>query len=337
MPTSADPVAESAPTQARAYGFGRFITRVLVPAFLIAVTVFFGRAFGYAIYLSYFSKPVEVTVPNVTGLGVQQAQLALERAGLLLEVDETRHQEKVPRNRVTAQDPAPGQLVRRKRKVAVEVSLGPEELPVPRLMGLSLPDARRALENAHLTLGKVTITTKRQGENEGVVSQAPRAGRTVKRGSPVQLTIQTGNAARVSVPRIEGESFEKARAALSEANLAVGSVQWVLHEQYDAGTVIRQTPAAGAAAQPGSGVDCLVSAGNDYRQHSLRQRTITVRALDIFGPQEFHVSVKDPTGSYVVYEGTHYVGEKIVLQVTGVNGGEYEVVINEKMVEHGRI
>jgi eukaryotic-like serine/threonine-protein kinase len=316
---------------------GRFLSRVLIPTFLIAATVFFGRAFGYAVYLSYFEQSSEVTVPQVTGLGVEQAQALLSRAGLKLTVDEAHYQDQAPRDQVLSQDPPSGQRAKRGRTVGVEVSLGAEELPVPRLLGQSLDVARRTLENSHLNLGKVTITTQRRGATEGVVRQIPRPGHMVRRGTAVDIVFQTGETAKVTVPKLEGQTFEKAREALGLNNLSLGGVQWVLHEQYEAGLVIRQTPAAESTATPGKAVDLLISAGNDYRQHSLRQRSLQISALHQAGPQELRVTVKDPTGSYLAYEGTHFDGEKITLMVTGVNGGEYEVYINDKLIEHGRI
>lgn len=314
-----------------------FVPRVVIPIFLVVLTVYFGRAMGLAIYLNYFQLPGEVKVPAVVGKDVQEAQQLLHRLGLDLEISETKYQEQVSKNQVMTQDPAPQRSVRQGRKVAVVVSLGPEQVMVPRVMGLGMRDARMAVENAKLKVGKVTVTERRKGDPEMVVDQNPRPGKQVRKGEKVNITVNMGNVAMVKVPRFEGLSIDKVRDSAGAANLRLGSVQWVLHEQYQAGTVIRQDPPPDKAVTPGTEVDLKVSAGNDYRQHEIRQRTVVVHAPDQAGPQDIRVNVVDPTGSYIVYQGTHYAGETVTVLVTGVNGGEYEVYANDKLISRKRI
>jgi len=315
----------------------RWILRLIVPVFLVAVTGYFGVVLGTAIYLQYFHLPAEVPVPKIIGRDVQEAQRLLQRLGLELDISEAKFQEKVKKDQVMEQDPHAGRTVREGRKVAVVVSLGPEQVTVPRLTGLGMRDAEIALSNARLNLGKVTLSDRRKGDPEMVIDQNPRPGKSVKKGVKVNITINMGNVEMVKVPRFEGMMIDKVRESAGQAGLKLGSVQWILHEQYNAGTIIRQDPPPNKAVPPGTPVELKVSAGNDYRVHEIRQKQVTVVAPDAAGPQEIRIMVIDPTGSYAVYQGTHYAGEQVSVLVTGVNGGEYETYSNEKLLHRDRI
>src|SRR5205814_2355941 len=76
--------------------------------------------------------------------------------------------------------------------VTVWFSTGPEQLPVPNVVGRSLQDATAALRNAPgaFTTGVVTPTTSCTAADNGkVVSQDPGANGTAKPGAPVNLAV----------------------------------------------------------------------------------------------------------------------------------------------------
>jgi len=311
--------------------------RIIIPLFLVIVTIYFGRALGTALYLQYFTLPGDVQVPRVVGSDVKEAQLLLQRLGLELEVSETKYEENVKKNQVMAQDVEPGRNVREGRKVGVVVSLGPEQVSVPNLEGLSLRDAELTLQNGRLNLGKVTRVERKKGEPEEVLEQNPRSGKAVKKGTKVNLVVNMGEQAMVKVPRVESMMIDRVRESLGRDNLALGSVEWIIHEDYEPGTIIRQDPPPGKSVEPGTEVDLKVSASRYAPGFEVQQRFLTVRAPEQAGPQDIRVNVKDISGSYPVYQGTHYAGEHVSVAVTSIGSGEWELWINDKMTDHGRI
>jgi hypothetical protein len=64
----------------------------------------------------------------------------------------------------------------------------PGRCVVPRLRGESLSAARKALRNAHCTLGKVTRPARRDGQLV-VATQSVRAGRNLAWGAPVAVKL----------------------------------------------------------------------------------------------------------------------------------------------------
>ena len=62
---------------------------------------------------------------------------------------------------------------------------------VPRVVGQTLGRARRSIRVRHCTVGRVRYTRSPRARNK-VLSQKPRAGRRLARGSPVNLVVSRG-------------------------------------------------------------------------------------------------------------------------------------------------
>ena len=92
--------------------------------------------------------------------------------------------ERVPADRVISQEPADGRAPRGST-VALEVSKGPELLAVPDLRGRTGPQAAAALKDLELD-GRAFDLPDGQGT---VVTQSPRAGSLVRRGSVVTYYV----------------------------------------------------------------------------------------------------------------------------------------------------
>jgi serine/threonine-protein kinase len=314
-----------------------FIPRVLIPLFLVVLTVFFAKAMGFAVYDTYFSQPTMAKVPDVQGKDVQQAEDMLKKMGLQLDIQETRYQAKIPKNQVIKQDPPPQRDVREGRKVAVVVSLGPELVEVPKVTDMGVSEARIALENAKLNTGKIKRVEKNKGDPETVLEQHPAAGERVKKGTKIDLVANIGDVAKIKVPNYEGQALDKVRESITWSNLKMGEVQWIVHPSIAPGTIIRQDPPAKEAVEPNTEVDFKVSVGPDIKDQELRQKNVVVHAADETGPQEIRVTVTDGTGTYDVYQGTHYAGETVNVLVTTMGPGEYTVTDNDKLLSRKKL
>ncbi len=135
-----------------------------------------------------------------------------------------------------------------------------EGIRVPDVTGMTLDEARRALEQAGLKLGALTPdasdTTAPQGT---VLSQDPAAGASVDKGSAVDIVVAgSGN---VVVPDLVGLSQTDAEAAIAAAGLALESVLEDYSPDVPPGSVVEQTPAAGSSVPYGTAVTISVSRG----------------------------------------------------------------------------
>jgi beta-lactam-binding protein with PASTA domain len=131
---------------------------------------------------------------------------------------------------------------------------------VPNLAGLSLSDATTTLDKAGLELGEVVYTTELPaGAKDGeVVGQLPPAGEQVDKGTKVDVIVAR-SAQTATVPNVVGMTSDEAAKSLSDAGFTAKPVS--VESDADKGTVVDQSPKAGATAATGSEVTVMVSAG----------------------------------------------------------------------------
>ncbi len=150
---------------------------------------------GRTVSLVVSKGPELVTVPDVRGRHRQEAANLLENAGLGVDVSE-RYDETVAQGYVIEQQPGRGTRVAGGSRVYLVVSKGPPPppFPMPDLVGSSVEDARRTLDQARLRVGRVTSTLS--GFPAGLVAeQSPAAGLRVREGEAVDLVVSQGCAA----------------------------------------------------------------------------------------------------------------------------------------------
>jgi serine/threonine-protein kinase len=196
-----------------------------------------------------------VAVPNVKSLTVEEATLALTEAGLLVGTQTPQADDNAPKGTIIGQDPAAGELIELGQAVNLIVSAGKDQTGVPDLVGLtSSEDARLALTEARLVLGKVTPEDSDKPEGT-VIEQDPPANTSVDIGTLVSITVSSG---KVPVPNVVGATQTDAKNTLLNAGFLVE----VVFEDNGAvaeNTVIAQNPIADTVALKGTTVVIKVS------------------------------------------------------------------------------
>ena len=128
---------------------------------------------------------------------------------------------------------------------------------MPDLTGVDEATAKRLAESSGLEL---QVFYAYSAASEGYVSgQSPDSGKEVPRGQTVYATVSLGSGLQ-SVPRLTGMQQEQALDTLTAQGFAEGTITVVPSEMMR-GTVLAQSPEAGASAQIGSGVSLTVSGG----------------------------------------------------------------------------
>ena len=199
--------------------------------------------------------PETVAVPNVKSQTIEEATLALTDVGLVVGTQTPQADDNAPKGTIIGQDPAAGELIELGQAVNLIVSAGKDQTSVPDLVDLaSSEDARLALTEARLVLGKVT--PKDSDKPEGtVIAQDPEANTSVDIGTLVSITVSSG---KVPVPNVVGATQTDAKNTLLNAGFLVE----VVFEENGAvaeNTVISQSPAADAVTLKGTTVTIKVS------------------------------------------------------------------------------
>jgi beta-lactam-binding protein with PASTA domain/tRNA A-37 threonylcarbamoyl transferase component Bud32 len=125
--------------------------------------------------------PAPVPVPDVTGKTFDEASAALTGAGFTVARADD-FSDTVDKDKVIGTDPAANQGANRGAQVTVHMSKGPEMIPVPNLVGLSLEAAQ-----AQLQAKGFEVDTQSYLPGRLVRAQSPAANTSVTKGTKVTL------------------------------------------------------------------------------------------------------------------------------------------------------
>jgi beta-lactam-binding protein with PASTA domain len=205
----------------------------------------------------------------------------------------------------------------------------PREVNIPKVVGFKQEEAVAVLQTAGL---KQEVVAEKYDEKvpEGVViSMEPQAGRLVKVGRMVRLTLSLGSRWS-TVPEVQQMSVERAGPLIRSAKLIVGAEKASFHPKIPIGYVISQSPASGKRVPRNSPVSITISRGPEPEDGSEVEGVITPPAttgprsynVDFEIPpgpslQEVRIVVVDENGEREVYRGSHQVGETVRKRVRG--------------------
>lgn len=221
------------------------------------------------------APPAERTSPNpavgaievrdLVGMSLADATAMLEELGLGVRV--SRQASNEPRGLILSQSPEAGAKVARGDEIALVVARGAPAEPeppvrmigVPGVVGRSASDAVVAVRDAGL---EARIRLVDSSERAGVVlRQTPAEGIEAPAGSTVRLDVSRNRpaASRVEVPDVVGLGASEARQRLRSMGFAVSIAR--VRSKEPAGTVLEQSPRAGAELRKGGLVTLTVSTG----------------------------------------------------------------------------
>jgi serine/threonine-protein kinase len=197
-------------------------------------------------------------VPPLVGLSPEQARGLLEPRGLLLVIEGERADSNVAVGTVSEQHPLGGSRLRHGDEVHAWLARARAALHVPNLVGLTPEQARVALEQVKLKLGKTTEGPSDSVPRGQVAAANPAIGADAAPDQVVDLTISSGPPTQ-EVPSVVGKRLSTAKGVLEKAGFAVGSTRYGSNDDYEQGIVISQNPKAGSQASPGVKIDLVVN------------------------------------------------------------------------------
>ncbi|WP_127160832.1 Stk1 family PASTA domain-containing Ser/Thr kinase [Veillonella sp. VA137] len=128
---------------------------------------------------------------------------------------------------------------------------------VPNVVGKQLSVATRLLEERHLRVSSSEVTNSDVPAGQ-VISQSPEAGESVKERRVVHLVVSKG-AGDITIPDLQGMSFDQAREKLKALGLSIGKISYESDSSKEDGVVISQGLQAGGKASKGATVDITIN------------------------------------------------------------------------------
>ena len=201
-----------------------------------------------------------VTVPDVTGLSIDQAQEALVPMSLVVEVAAENHDARLEQGRILAQEPPAGAQIKKFRKVKVVTSLGPKLFTVPDVRGQLLRSALIALEAEGLRPGRIAYAHTSLAKTDVVVSQDPPPEGESLGHAGVSLLVSKGAREPAFVmPSLTGLRGGDVAEVLGDHGLRLGSVRRELAPWTPRGRITGQYPEAGYPVSRGDTISLVVS------------------------------------------------------------------------------
>jgi beta-lactam-binding protein with PASTA domain len=236
------------------------IPAAILASIITSVAVFFGlRVLEDRGFLPRGKQATDaVEVPSLLGVRPDQARELLAGRGLLLTLSGEHEDSKYPAGAIATQMPLPGSQAPRGTPVQAVVSRGTGQVQIPNLVGLRPEDAIRQLTASGLTAGPQKTVVSTTIPPGSVAQTEPPAGSPLPPQGPVTLVLSAGTPQK-PVPKVVGLRLPRARKTLEEAGLTLGKVRYGADEDRMGGIVLKQEPAEGAPAVPGSAVDLTVN------------------------------------------------------------------------------
>jgi serine/threonine-protein kinase len=187
------------------------------------------------------SSASTIAVPNLVGMDQAAALASLGSYGLVGSI-QAEASDSMASGLVTRTDPAEGTRVEENSTVIVFVSVGPTEIAVPQVRGMSADEARHAIEDAGLTVSSVREIDGEIDIAEGFATGTdPADGTVVGPNDEVVLVVSSG---KINLQNLVGKTQTEATDYLT-ANRLPYEVDEVQTDAKPPGTVMGQNPPAG--------------------------------------------------------------------------------------------
>lgn len=205
----------------------------------------------------------EVTVPELSGMTVEEATLALEELELLLKVDKDVTSSEYAEGLIVSQDPLAEMIVKAGKTITVNISKGVEAGTIPNVIGKTQGDAIFLIESNGYTRGGVSEENSDMPVGI-VIRQSPSAGTEAEDGTSISLVISKGPVAVPTVvPTLIGLDVDAAKALLERENLALGEISYAPSNDYEQNIVMGQGATPGSSVLTGTKIGITISTGPD--------------------------------------------------------------------------
>lgn len=224
------------------YGFrmGMFMLITAVVAIVLGALIA-----NYVIMPKIIGAGKEITVPDISGVLLDDAKGILRRAGMEIRITDELYSDKVEVGYVISQTPLPNTRVKFNKTVEVVLSKGMEKSSVPIVKDLYLKDAVSLLEQAGFIVKDTMYTFSNEVTTNCAVNTQPPADVIMSKGSNVLLMISRGKKDDyIKVPYFVGMTPDSAKILAVSKKLVIGDI----NEQtgnVDRPTVIMQSPDSG--------------------------------------------------------------------------------------------
>ena len=135
------------------------------------------------------SGPALRTVPLIVGLKLEEATALVTELGLVLGSSPDGFSSEVAVGLIGAQAPPPGQLVPKDSTIVYSISMGPDLVVLPNIVGINFVESEKRLLEAGFVVGEVSGRKSYRMKSASVKGVAVNNGDMVSRGSVIDMVF----------------------------------------------------------------------------------------------------------------------------------------------------
>lgn len=267
-----------------------------------------------------------VTVPEIEGMTIQEADEELKKVKLAMEVIDRQNHDEIEVDHIISQQPAAGQNVKEGRNIEVILSLGSKLIGVPGLVGETISEAEILLRNAGFSKGVFEGIYDDRFAEGLVISQDPTAGSKAAEGEQINVMYSKGKKPeRVSMPSLIGLSLNQAKNLLAENNLEMGTNSKKESTEYSEGQIIEQDTKAGVLVDEKTVVNLVISQGPGPTAISKNLQFQLPEEQDYY---KVVIKLKDSRGEREIYNELHHAKDMVNLSVSYYGTAAVDITLN---------
>jgi beta-lactam-binding protein with PASTA domain len=166
----------------------------------------------------------EVSVPDLRSKTPAQARHLAEESGLATRIESNYYSPTIPEGKVLSQVPVAGTLVRRGWEVRVALSLGPQRVSIPQVVGESDRAAAISIAQRGLQLSSTDRLQMPDSTDGQVIAQNPPANATDVSAPKISLLVAQASQQAFVMPSFIGRPLGSVEIALQNTGFSVGKV-----------------------------------------------------------------------------------------------------------------
>ena len=167
----------------------------------------------------------EVKVPDLLGKTPAEARNLAEQLGLEAQVEREYYSASIAQGRIVSQVPEAGSVVRRGWELRLALSLGPQRIAIPQVVGESQRAAEINIAQRGLDVAETATVGLPDATGGQVIAQEPPGNATNAATPKINLLIaQPGPPEAFVMPSFVGQPLGSVTLALKDAGLVVGKV-----------------------------------------------------------------------------------------------------------------
>jgi eukaryotic-like serine/threonine-protein kinase len=235
-------------------------------------------------------SPKDVTIPDVSGLELDEAIVKIESAGLLVDEEIESTHEEIEEGKVIKTNPEEGSTVKEETSITIYISIGKEKFELSDYTGRKYDDVLLFLEKQNFKDIKITEVFD-ESDPGTILSQNPENGEeVVPEDTILEFEISKGQE-KITLKDLRQSNTKGAQDYVDSVGLTLDSSEEKYDDTIPAGNIISQTPPPGTQMKKGDRVSVVISKGKEEKPHKPVSIDITIEYTGTEPDQEQKVII----------------------------------------------